>query len=151
MTWLSPKLNRQIQVRVPVNTANDSGGFTRTYTTVSTVWGGFNPVKNASYVRGSQTISLSYNNQERGTHDFMVRRVAIDSLGMEYSSAFSTAYDSIADLNTFKSEFFFFVEVGSNVKGRLFRIINIMDNMEEKEFFIIRCEEIEEQGTGAPE
>ena len=151
MTWLVSKLNKKIQVRIPVDTPNQAGGFDRSYETQSTIWGGFKPVKQASYVRGNQTISLGINNQERGTHEFIIRRVAIDTLGRQFGFGFSVGYDSIADLMALKSELFFFVELGATTKGRLFRIINIRDNKEQKEFVIARCEEIEEQGTGATE
>lgn len=149
MTWLVPKLNKRIQVRIPVDTANDSGGLDRSYTTTLTIWGGFKPVKEASYIRGSQTTSLG-NVQNRGTHEFTIRRIAIATLGTAFGRGFGAGFDSISDQRPLKSEFFFFVQ-DTAVKGKLFRIINIMDHNEQKEFLIIRAEEIEEQGTGHPE
>lgn len=151
MTWLVPKLNKRVQVRVPVQTANDAGGYDRSYTTVSTIWGGYKPKNNARYIRGAQTISLPINNQNIGTHEFIIRRVAIDTLATAFSRAFSPAFDSISDLHPLKSEFFFFVQDSSAVKGRLFRIINIADNNEQKEFLKVDCKEIEETGTGYKE
>lgn len=151
MTWLAPKLNKRVQVRIPIQTPNDSGGFDRSYDTVSTIWGGYKPKNSTRYIRGVQTVSLSPDNQNVGTHEFIIRRVAIDTLGRQFGKGFGAGFDSIADLHPLKSEFFFFVQDSSTVKGRLFRIINITDNNEQKEFLKVDCKEIEETGTGYAE
>lgn len=150
MTFLVPKLRKRVQVRIPVDTPNDSGGYDRTYTTVDTVWAGFKPKNQTRYIRGSQTETLKANTQNLATHEFTLRRVAVDTLGRQFGKGFGPGFDSIADLNPLKSEFFFFVQ-DTTVKGRLFRIINIMDHNERKEFLIVRAEEIEEQGIGYTE
>ena len=149
MTWLTPKLNKRVQVRIPVQTPSGSGGYDRSYTTVDTIWAGFKPVNQTQYIRGSQTESRK-SMENLGTHEFTLRRVAVDTLGRGFGKGFGSGFDSIADLRSLKSEFFFFVQ-DTAVKGKLFRIITVMDHKERKEFLIVRAEEIEEQGTGYAE
>ena len=63
---------------------------------------------------------------------------------------FSEGFDSIEDLALLKSDYFLFLQQGSTVKGRLFRIHGVSDNKEQREFLEIGAEEIEERGTGWP-
>lgn len=150
MTWLTSKLKDRIQIRKGIQTADDGGGFDRTYETLLTIWASVLPssqfrLNSASYTRGSQT------EWDNLTHIVIVRKIAVAALGTGFSSAFGDGFNTIADLRPLKSEYFIFVERGSTTKGTLLRIRNIVDNDERKEFLNLKCEEIEEQGTGFPE
>jgi head-tail adaptor len=146
MTWVVPKLRDRLQIKIPVQTENDAGGFDRSYSTLLTVWGEFKPTKfgfhaQAAYIRGEQIKNVI-------THEFVIRRSSIASLGKGFSSGFSTGFNQIADLTPLKSDYFLFVQRGSTIKGRVFKVHKIQDHQERREFIILFCEEIEEQGTG---
>jgi hypothetical protein len=149
MTWLVPKLRKRVEIREATQTPNDAGGFDRGYTTLLTVWAAFKPVTfgtflQTAYIRGVQT-------QDVLTHEFIVRRVAVQNLGSEFSSAYGTGYDSIGDLNPLKGDnayFLFLQRNSSSAKGRMFRVKRIEDNMEREEYIKLMATEIEEQGTG---
>ncbi len=146
MTWLIPKLKWRVQVGMPVQEANDDGGFDFSFNTLLTVWMGVKPVTAgesmyAQYVRGVQT--------EIGTtHKFIVRRMAIASLGKQFKNSFGDGFDSMEDLIMIKSNYFLFMQQSTTVKGRLFRIHDIVDHKEQREYFEISAEEIEQRGTG---
>lgn len=145
--WLLPRLKNRIQIVKPTQTPNDDGGFDRGYTTLLTVWGELKPsvykVSAAEYIRGVQT-------NEQVTHKVAIRKSSVSSLGRTFSTAFSIAFDSIADINLLKSDMFLFVQMDSMVKGRLFRIHNIVDVQERGYYYSLMVEEIEEKGTGYP-
>ena len=82
------------------------------------------------------------------THEFTIRRVALNSLGRAFTSAFSTDEDSILDITPLKADYFIFLQAGSTVKGRLFRIHRMLDNDGQGEYVKVRAEEIDEVGTG---
>lgn len=140
--FMAPQLKEKIQIKKAEETHNDDGGFDISYTTLTTIKASFKPLSlKPRYIRGVQIEGTP-------THEFIVRRSSVDSLGKNFSSAFSSAFDSIADLNPLKSDYYIFVQRSSSVKGRLFRIHNIED-MEEKRFYLrIYGEEIEEVGSG---
>lgn len=148
MTWLAPQLNRRVQIGKPVQMPNDDGGFDLTFDTLLTIWMGIKPVTfkgaGSSYIRGEQI-------NENITHVFTARRMAISSLGRTYSRAFSAAFDSIEDLGLLKTDYFLFLQQGSTVKGRLFRIHEVTNKNERDEYLVIGAEEIEERGTGYTE
>lgn len=141
--FLASRLKERIQIRkINSITPNDEGGFNRSYSTLLTIWAGFRPLSGRTkYIRGEQTEFFS-------THEFTIRRSAVGNLGKAFSSAFDTNFDCIADLNPLKSDYFIFVQRGSTVKGRLFRINDIEDVNERKEYLIVLAEEIEEVGSG---
>lgn len=143
--WLVPRLKERIQVVKPTQDPNASGGFDRGYDTLLTVWGELKPLTYrasvAEYIRGVQT-------NENVTHKIAVRRSSVSNLGRTFSSAFSTAFESIADINLLKSDYYLFVQKNSNVKGRLFRVRHVTDVKERGYYYTIMVEEIEEQGTG---
>jgi hypothetical protein len=146
MTWLAPKLDKRVQIGEPIQEANDDGGFDFSFTTLLTVWMGMKPITpgefmRAQYIRGAQIL-------EGVSHRFIVRRTAISSLSKEYGKGFGNGFDSMEDLTMVKSNYFLFVQHGSTVRGRLFRIRDIVDNMEQGEYFHISAEEIEQRGTG---
>ena len=65
-----------------------------------------------------------------------------------FTSAFSTDEDSILDITPLKADYFIFLQAGSTVKGRLFRIHRMLDNDGQGEYVKVRAEEIDEVGTG---
>jgi len=139
-------LKHRIQICKGVQTPNSSGGYDQTYETLSTIWAAITKAKNigqfAKYIRGEAITD------KIPTHEFKVRWVAVQNFGREYLSAFSTAFDSIADLMPLKSDYFIFLESGSNVKGRLFKIMELSRDENNKEYIDIKAMEIEEKGSG---
>jgi hypothetical protein len=152
MTWLAPKLKDRVEIQKAIQTPNAEGGYDRTYQTLLTIWAGFLPINkpdslsavgSSNYTRGSQTNTAS-------THKFIIRRIAVRTLGVEFSPAFNEDFDTVFDFSSLKSEWFIFIKKASSVKGRLFRINSLMNVNETDEYFILRTEEIEEKGTGYP-
>lgn len=161
MTWLVPKLSKRVQILIPSQRPNESGGFDFTFGSpasdafdfnefdnlapVLTIWMGMNPVSfkgsGAKYIRGEQV-------NEAITHEFVCRSLSVASLGKEYGLGFSDAFKFMASLNSLKSDYFLFVQKSSKVKGRLFKIHDVKDPKEMDEFLSISAEEIEERGTG---
>ena len=146
MTWLTPQLDKRVQIGKPVQVANDEGGFDFGFNDVLTVWMGIKPItwkgSSSNYIRGEQI-------NESVTHKFTARKIAVDSLGRECGAGFSSAF-GIEDLMPLKSDYFLFFQKGSAVKGRLFRIHGMTNKDERDEYLVIDAEEIEEKGTGYP-
>lgn len=151
--WLAPKLKHRIEIQRPEQSSNTSGGFDRTYTTLTTVWAGMEERSNllsfiqGQYIRGVQT-------GEADTHEFIVRRSAVYfDLNKEFDKSFSSAFDIISDLNPLKSDNFIFLQgnSGSSTSGRRFRINRARVDDNHKEYVKIRTTEIEEVGTGWPD
>ena len=71
--------------------------------------------------------------------------------GKQVNSAFDSAFDNIEDLAPLKSEYFLFLQKGSTVKGRRFRIISIQRDDNFSELMKLGVKELEESGTGAQE
>ncbi len=165
MTWIVPKLNKRVQILKPNMKEESEGGFDFVFgegmgsgfdygafsqlDALKTVWmeckpairSGFGTV--SQYVRGEQIT-------ENITHNFKVRKEALIGLGRGFSLGFSIGFDSIDDLIILKSQYYLFMESGSDVKGRLFRIKGVVNNKEQNEYYKISAEEIEERGTGYP-
>ena len=147
MTFLANKLKERIQIRLVIQDHNnDNAGFDRTYETIKTIWGGMKALsfvgRGGDYIRGQQV------NDQIATTIFTFRRNSFDSLGNSFSLGFGEGFFSSSDLNTLKSNYFLFVERGSVVRGRLFKILGIVDKDERREFIKVTATEIEEQGTG---
>lgn len=143
MSWLVPLLRKRIQIGQPTQTANTDGGFDFGFNTLLTVWAGFKPLTPGQYIRGEQI-------GEGITGEFAIRRIAVASLGRDFAKGFGGGFDSIEDLVPLKSDYYIFLQQGSTVKGRLFRIKNVKDNDERGEYLRVQTEEIEERGTGFP-
>jgi len=143
MTWMAAKLNRRVQICHNDQSEAASGGFSFVKTTLKTVWCSVKPLSEYAYVRGEMA-------GEGSTHIFNIRRGAVESIGVAFSTAFSSDFDTIADLNMLKADFFLFLEEGSTSKGRLFKIDRTKDNEERKEYMVIIAREMEERGTGFP-
>ena len=150
MAWLTPKLKHRIQIRKGVQTANNTtGGLDRSYEILTTIWAGIR--ETSDYGRYISSIRGENVDDKIVTHEFIVRYVAVKNLGKAFGSGFASGFDSIEDLNPLKSDHFIFLQNGSAVKGRLFKIIETKRDDDRKEWLKIRCKEIEEQGTGANE
>jgi head-tail adaptor len=143
--WVGPELRYQLQVREPSQTEESSGGLDLDFTTLKTIWAGIRRVSPNKYVRYTSTEDIG-----SISHEIVVRRNAVDDLHTSFTKGFSSGFDSVADLMPLKSTMFFFLEQGSTVRGRLFRIVRTMDIDERRETLLALCEEIEERGTGNP-
>lgn len=147
MTWLAHRLRERIEIRKATQIPNDAGGMDRGYTTLITIWAGIKPIAlttaQTAYIRGKQIEDIE-------THEFIVRRAAVSSLGCAFAKVFANAFDSVGDLAPLKSEWFIFLKRGM-VKGRTFKISRGVDNNEQGEFLRIKAREVEETGTGYPE
>lgn len=143
--WTASQLRYQVQVRETVQTEESEGGLDLEFTTLKTIWAGITAVSPNKYVRYSSVEDF-----DSISHEFLVRRSAVDDLHTSYSQGYSTGYDSIPDLIPLKGTMFFFLEQGTTSKGRLFKIQRPMDKDERRENLLILCEEVEERGTGNP-
>ena len=147
MNWLAPQLSHRVQIGKPINTANAYGGADFSFDTLLTVWMGLKPISyqnsGSKYIRGEQV-------NDSITHEFKCRTIAVSALGNEFSKAYNIAFKFMPGLMPLKSDYFLFLQKGSTVKGRLFRIHNVTDNKEEGEYLNITAEEIEERGVGWP-
>ena len=128
---------------------NDDGGFDISYSTITTVWAGIKQESDflratklgtgGEYIRGEQTSDIE-------THEFLVRKTAVMDLGRGYTIGFSIGFDSIADINMLKSQWFAFVqeESGSSYKGRRFRLKRIKFDENNKEFVIFKAKSVDD-------
>lgn len=147
---LAYKLKHRIDIQESVQTPNDDGGYDRSYTTLATVWAAMENVSfyesNLKFIRGEND-----SDQKNPTQKFTVRWSAVKNLGKQFTSAFSSDFNSISDLMPLKSDMFVFLHQGSSYKGRLFQILDITRDENNKEYIKFRTAEIEEHGTGYPE
>jgi len=159
MTWLAPQLNKRIKLLKAIQDPVDFGGMERSYLPITSLWAGMKPVKGGQYIRGVQI-------DKETTHIFTIRQSGVLSLGRQFATGFSSGYDSIADQAPVKVEYFIFLDYGSQIttafsnafwldftkiniyEGRLFRIRTVENHKEQHEYFIMECNEIEEQNTG---
>lgn len=142
MSFLAPKLKHLISIKTAVDDPNDFGGNDRSYELVLRIWAGVKPI--SSYIqaiRGKETTDFT-------THEFIVRWNAVKNLGKEFTSAFGDGFNNSADINVIKSDYFIFLESGSTVKGRRFRIEGARLDEDNHEFIKIQAKEFEEAGTG---
>ncbi len=163
MTWITPRLNERVQILIPRLTPNDDGGgdlefgvpFGSAFESGSfehlapllTVWMSMEPVSfkgsGSKYIRGKQV-------NEATTHGFQVRHNSVSALGKQFALGFNIGFAFMPNLVGLKSEYFLLVQRASAVKGRLFRIHNVTDDKERREFLNVAAEEIEERGVGWP-
>lgn len=127
MTWLTPRLNRKIDLCKPVQEPTSDGGFVRDYEIVMTMWAEIVPLRALTYIRGVQI-------DEAITHKFIVRKIAVESMGN-------------ATLNELKGNYFIFLRESTVMKGRRFAIKNILNYKEKNEYYEIFVEETEEKGV----
>ena len=153
MSWLAPELREQVQILIPRQDPNDENGSLdllmgddlESLSPLKTLWMGFAPVsfqgRGSQYIRGEQI-------NENVTHRFKVRSIEVADLGKEFGLAFSSSFKYMSNLMGLKSNYYLFVQRGSTSKGRLFRIHDIVDDKENREYLKVGAEEIEERGTG---
>lgn len=163
MSWLTPRLSKQVQILIPNQIPNEEGGADLVFgmpmegafdvggfdhlAPVLTVWMGMKPVtfkgSGSKYIRGKQV-------NEAVTHGFEVRSIEVSELGKEFGLGFNIGFKFMPNLMGLKSDYFLLAQDGSTVKGRLFRIHDVMDNNEGGEYLNVAAEEIEERGVGWP-
>ncbi len=142
---LAYKLKDRIQIRRGIQTPNDSGGYDLSYETLATVWAEIKSLgAQNKYIR---RVALT---DKIASHEIIVRWIAVQNFGKEYSKAFSTGFDSIGDMMPLKSDYFIFLQRGSTIKGRLFKVMELDRDEKNLEYLIMRVMEQEEQGTGFP-
>lgn len=148
MTWMAPKLSSRVQIQQAAQTPADSGLLELSYTTIKTIWA---EVKNVErFVFFSQQVRGVNIQEGKDTHQFRIRANALYGIGNETSKAFASAFVNMQDINQAKSTYFLFLQHGSTVKGRRFRIRGMQLDESHAEYIRIFAEEIEEEGTGWP-
>lgn len=167
MKYLAAQLKHRIQImkgeKIP-----SYAGYKTSYKMLVRLWAGIKN-KNQDGGEGVQPIR-DQNIGGMDTHEFIVRYISVigktnrvfgdafdvsfpstmtKGLGRQYDLAFSTAFDSMVDINPIKADYFIYMENTNAYNGRLFKINRIIRDDNHKEFAIIKCTEIEEKGTGA--
>ncbi len=150
MTWLASKLKHKIQIQEPLDTANATGGFTRGYKTIATIWAVVGTASTRSMLDYVESIK-GENVRGRPAHEFTVRMSAIKNLGKSFTNGFDTGFDTVSDINPIKKDMFIFLQKSSADVGRRFQIVGARHDDNNSEFSKIRAREMEEIGTGWPE
>jgi hypothetical protein len=129
------------------------GKAVRSYVTFATIFMELRALRDSEIIR-----SVDIGNPV--SHEIRVRKSAVDSLGNQFSSAFSTDWDAIADINTMKADYYILilysddglpvVEGAEIPKGRLFKIRGMRPDDEYREWIKLGVQEVEEKGSGAP-
>jgi head-tail adaptor len=168
MTFIADKLKERVQVKQPTQGSSTNAGFIRGYTKIGTIWAEVKPIasKNkgsaamAAYVRGAQISDIA-------THIMTCRRIAVSTLGGAFSDGQARSFNSSADLEALKNNYFIFRQRGGTVGafgagfntecdqsegvvGNLYKILGYEDVDSKQEYLRIRLSEVEEQGTGYP-
>jgi head-tail adaptor len=147
MKYLAPKLKQRIQVQKTVQ-ALGRARYDRDYETIGTLWA-FIEVLNPSGVNfGTEQVRYQ-NTGTEDTHRVTVRTAGLLAIGKAFTSAFNNNYDIIASINPLKADYFIFHEGATENQGRLFKVNRIMRDEHFREFYVLRCREVEEKGTGA--
>lgn len=124
MTFLADKLNKRISIVEPTQTPRGDGGIDRSYSSVLDLWANMLPVQAGQYVRGVQI-------GEGITHQFTVRKRPLDEISESESF----------DVVSLKKTYFIRYLIDEGTKGRIFKIISMINNKEENEYYIINTEE----------
>lgn len=145
--WLPSQLKFRFRVLEPSQEEeSENYGLSQKYTILKRVWGGVIPISHNSYRRWVSTEDF-----EKASHELIFRFDSFSNLYTEFSSAYSTDFDNISDLNPLKDSMFLFLEKSTTDlnKGKMFRIRRIMNPDENDEYLSVLAEEMEELGTGA--
>ncbi len=140
--YLVSSLKHRAHIKKPIQTPNDGGGFDRGYATVDSFWMGLK--MESSYIRAVR----GENTGEGITQIGIARFQALQYLGKAFSAGYSTGFNTIADINFIKSNYFIFIEENSSTRGRMFRIMGFARDEKNRQWISIQLQEIEEQGTG---
>jgi head-tail adaptor len=169
MAWMANKLRNRIQLKYAVQTPESSGGLDKTYVKLLRLWAeiihmrttstnnmGYEAWRNVSAddvethqfkVRYGSTISKTVRAFAGGFDDGYDSKYT-DGLSRAFSLGYSTAFNSILDMDPIKANYFVFLENGSQIKGKLFRIRRIIFDEIHKEWILINCSAVDERGTG---
>uniref|UniRef100_A0A6M3L1W7 Putative head-tail joining protein n=1 Tax=viral metagenome TaxID=1070528 RepID=A0A6M3L1W7_9ZZZZ len=152
MTWLASKLNHRAILQRAIQVPADDGGVDYTFVDLSSIWASVKPLQPFMYLAGRQAnIATPGMYKVDMTHEVLIRRVSVDTLGREFTPAFDVAFDEMADLMNPKSDLYVFVPQGtSTTTGRRFKVGRIEDVGERREYMRLWVEELEEEGTGWP-
>ena len=150
MSWLTPKLRHRVQIQKPSQTGLSTGQAQMNYETLLTVWAEKKPISEyIKAIRGVNAASVNRGvNTDLSTHIFMMRKVALQNLGIEFALAFDDDFKNMADINEMKSDYFLFHEKGSTTKGIRYRVVSTLVDHDRSEYVKIKAEEVEEVGTG---
>jgi len=140
--YLVNDLHYRAHIKKPIQTPNDGGGFDRGYTTVDSFWMGLK--MESAYIRAIR----GENTGEGVTQIGIARFQALQYLGKSFTKGYSVGFNTIADINFIKSNYFIFVEEDSSTRGRMFRIMGFARDEIYRQWINIQLQEIEEQGTG---
>ena len=138
MTWIAPKLDKRVDICIPIQTPDSEGGVLTSFEKITTVWSGFSPIDSRSpllkYIRGMQVEAVP-------THIFTIRNCALEIIKNKTNEV---------TLNPVKSNYFIFLYQGNGglIVGRRFKIMSFVDNKEEEEYTRILAQELSEEGTG---
>lgn len=144
MSFLTPKLKRRIEIqRVKSLDPFESGALENNYETIATIWAQIKSLSDYVKAIRGQNTSTSLE-----THIFIVRKASVKSLGVSNSDAFSIDFDTNADINSIKSEYFIFLKKGETGRGRRFKVMGTFLDEVNQEFVKVEATEIEEVGTG---
>lgn len=148
MTWLVPQLKHRIQIQKGGQAPLENGVLGLTYETLKTVWAEVKHMSlTSAYMMAVRGVSQT---EDIATHVIRIRSSAIYGLGQEFSVAFDSSFDEVADLNMIKSNYFLFLNSGSSAKGRRFRIKGMQLDEASGEYIRIFAQELGEEGTGWP-
>jgi len=153
MGIFSPLLNKRCHIQQVVKTASGVNDWTFTesplkteFETILSIWCYVKQPSTNYFIEAIRNVNVG---DQTYTHEIMVRHASVRGLGAVYSAAFDTDFDSIADINSLKSEYYVLLEKdGSAVKGRRLKIMNTRLDEMNREYVIITCSENEEVGTG---
>lgn len=145
MTWMTPKLRKKIQIQEAENTPMSSGTFERDYTTLKRIWAEIKINSKAAYIAAIRGVNTD---EEISTHIIKIRKSSVSDLGTHFKKAFNSAFDSIADLNAIKTNYFIFIEETNQIRGRRLKINGIQQDEIHREYMNIIATEIEERGSG---
>lgn len=168
MSYIAHELNRRVQILQSIDLPNSVGGFDRSYKQLTRVWCRVRTINEFGIVAGITNVR-GQNTSDFESHELKMRRDSVisaisrafgdgfgdgfssqgsNNLGKSFTSAFDQSFDSIIDISPVKSEYFVFLEEGSQTKGRLLRINKVLRDETYKKYIKLKCCEIEEEGTG---
>ena len=107
MSFIADKLKHRIVILKAVMTPNDSGGYDRSYEKIIEIWA---QIKQNKSTFSDLVKSIRQTNVLENRVNFMIRTSAFKSFGKQFSSAFDTSVDTVADFNPIDGEYFIYVK-----------------------------------------
>ncbi len=142
MKFIANEIKHRGHLQQPLQTANTSGGFDRTYTTLTSFWLSLEAI--SSYVKAIRGV----NRFDGITQIAKVRYTSLTGLGTAFTTGFSDGFDTIEDINPAKENYFLFIEGPSSTRGRLFKVMGLSRDEFDHTWMRVQLQEIEERGTG---